>query len=108
MKDSLCFGGTHSLHLHAGIFLGLLINSEDGGDIFFRNVILLSPNYMALQPRSQNHRCENFISHVNVLFFSTVFRGLISKLSSCFHRHENSTLVHSKPVTIVACSYYKL
>jgi hypothetical protein len=39
MIDGQRFGGTHRLHLHAGFLLGLLINSEDRGDLFFQNVI---------------------------------------------------------------------
>jgi hypothetical protein len=34
--------------LFAGIFLGYLLNSEDGGDIFLRNVGWLSTDYMEL------------------------------------------------------------
>jgi hypothetical protein len=34
--------------------LGLLLRPKDGGDIFLRNVGLLSRNYMALHPRIQS------------------------------------------------------
>jgi hypothetical protein len=36
---------------HSGFFLGLFFGSEDGGDIFLRNVIRLSTDYIALFPR---------------------------------------------------------
>jgi hypothetical protein len=36
---------------YAGFLLVLLFNPEDGGEMFFRNVVLLSKNYMALYPR---------------------------------------------------------
>jgi hypothetical protein len=35
---------------HAGTLLGLFFDSEDGGDICFRNVYLLSMDYIALYP----------------------------------------------------------
>jgi hypothetical protein len=37
--------------LHAGFLVGLLINPEDEGDMFFRNVSLISLFYTALYPR---------------------------------------------------------
>jgi hypothetical protein len=36
---------------HAGFFLGLFFDPEDGGDIFLRNVGWLSTGYTALYPR---------------------------------------------------------
>jgi hypothetical protein len=38
---------------HAGFLLGLFFDSEDGGDIFLRNVGWLSADYTALYPRRQ-------------------------------------------------------
>jgi hypothetical protein len=37
--------------LHSGLLLGLLFNPQDGGDMFLRNVGLLSPGRTALYPR---------------------------------------------------------
>jgi hypothetical protein len=37
--------------IHAVFFLSLIINPEDGGNIFFRNICLLSVNYTALYDR---------------------------------------------------------
>jgi hypothetical protein len=34
--------------------LRLLFNLEDGDDMFLRNVVLLSTDYMAFYPRGQN------------------------------------------------------
>jgi hypothetical protein len=45
----------------AGFLLCLSLNPEDGGDMFFRNVCLLSADYTALYP-TNNHRCENLKS----------------------------------------------
>jgi hypothetical protein len=36
---------------HAGFFLGLFFNPEDGGDTFLRNLDWLSADYTALYPR---------------------------------------------------------
>jgi hypothetical protein len=41
---------TSSLRL-ASLLLGLLFDPKDTGDIFLRNVCLLSSDYMALYPR---------------------------------------------------------
>jgi hypothetical protein len=37
--------------LHAGFLIGLFYDLENGGDIFLRNVGLLSTDYTALYPR---------------------------------------------------------
>jgi hypothetical protein len=37
--------------LHAAFMHGLLFGREDGGDIFLRNIYLLSTDYTALYPR---------------------------------------------------------
>jgi hypothetical protein len=44
--------------LHAGFWLGLLFEIEDGGDMFLRNVGYLSSDYMMLHPIMQPHRCH--------------------------------------------------
>jgi hypothetical protein len=44
---SLCLQGSLAT-LHAGFFLGVFFDHEDGGDIFLRNVGLLSTEYTAL------------------------------------------------------------
>jgi hypothetical protein len=72
LKANLCFGGKIRLHLqarkisqarnqregsyachllHAGFFLRLFFDPEDGGDMFLRNVRWLSTDYKALYPR---------------------------------------------------------
>jgi hypothetical protein len=48
-KQSLSFYA-----LPASSFLGLFFDPEDGGDMFLRNVSLLSTDYMALYPRRHN------------------------------------------------------
>jgi hypothetical protein len=40
-------GGKKSC-FHAGFWLGLFIDYEDGGDMFLRNIGLFSVDYMAL------------------------------------------------------------
>jgi hypothetical protein len=40
-----------SFLLHADFSLGLLLNPDDGGDMFHRNVDWLSSSYTALHPR---------------------------------------------------------
>jgi hypothetical protein len=67
------FGGTYRLHLqrrrvssacsllHAGFLLGLLIDPEDGGDIFLRNIDFPLPDYMALYSRREH--CKNLKSN---------------------------------------------
>jgi hypothetical protein len=44
-KSSSCY------LLHAGLFLGLFFDLEDGGDIFVQNTGWLSTDYTALCPR---------------------------------------------------------
>jgi hypothetical protein len=46
----------------AASFLGLLFRPEDGGDMFPRNVVWLSQDYMVFIPEDgtlHNHYCEN-------------------------------------------------
>jgi hypothetical protein len=52
--------------LPIGVLLRLLFDPVDGGDVFLRNVCLLSPDYTAIpEDRSfHNHRCENLKSYV--------------------------------------------
>jgi hypothetical protein len=40
--------------LHAGFLLGLLLNPEDGGEIFFRNFGRLSTEYMMIYLEKYN------------------------------------------------------
>jgi hypothetical protein len=40
---------------HAGFLLGLYFDLEDGGDVFFRNVSLLSQDYTALRRTKPNY-----------------------------------------------------
>jgi hypothetical protein len=50
---------------HAGFLLGLFFDTEDGGDMFLRNVGWLPADYMVLYPEDStlhNHRCENLKS----------------------------------------------
>jgi hypothetical protein len=52
---------------HAGFFLGLFFDPEDGGDMFLRNVGLLSTDYTALYPRGQkSSECQ--LLHIFQLF----------------------------------------
>jgi hypothetical protein len=54
--------------LHAGIFLGLFFNPEDGSDMFLRNTGRLSTDYMMLYSRNRtlhNYCCENLKSHTD-------------------------------------------
>jgi hypothetical protein len=37
--------------LHNGFMFGTFFNTEDGGDVFLRNVSLFSKDYTALYPR---------------------------------------------------------
>jgi hypothetical protein len=39
---------------HAGFLLGLLVDPDDGGDVFLRNVGWLSTGYIAFYPRRHN------------------------------------------------------
>jgi hypothetical protein len=57
LKDSRRFGETYLIFgfpLPGGFLLGLLLNPEDGGDIFLQNVGCLSTDYTALYPKRQN------------------------------------------------------
>jgi hypothetical protein len=74
LKVNKRFGGIFHLHLqgriigqarsqhkslfatyfHAGFLLGLFFDPEDGGEMFLRNVSLLSKDYTALYPIWQN------------------------------------------------------
>jgi hypothetical protein len=47
------YGSAYYL-LHAGIFLGLFFDPEDGGDMHLKNVCLFSRDYTALYPRRYN------------------------------------------------------
>jgi hypothetical protein len=52
---------------HAGFLLGLIFHHVDGGDIFLRNVGLLSMDYTVSYPEERtlhNHCCENPISYM--------------------------------------------
>jgi hypothetical protein len=44
--------------LHDGFLLGLFFDTEDGSDMFLRNVGLVTTDYMALYPRRQNYTCN--------------------------------------------------
>jgi hypothetical protein len=44
--------------------LVLLFDTEDGGNIFLRNVGRLSTDYTALYSRRHNHRCEKRKSYI--------------------------------------------
>jgi hypothetical protein len=50
---------------HAGYLLGLLSDSEDGGNMFLRNVGLHSATTRRYIPENSiiNHRCENLKSY---------------------------------------------
>jgi hypothetical protein len=37
--------------LHGGFLLGLLFSAQDGGNMFFQDIIWLSADYTALYPR---------------------------------------------------------
>jgi hypothetical protein len=52
--------------LHARFLLGLFFDTENGGDMFFRNVGWLSTDYTALYPRDRtlhSHSCEKLKSY---------------------------------------------
>jgi hypothetical protein len=50
----------------ASCLLDLLLNSENGDDIFLRNVSRLSADYTALYPRTlYSHRCENLKTSID-------------------------------------------
>jgi hypothetical protein len=52
--------------------LVLLFDPEDGGNMFLQNVGLLSPDYTALYPRSQNSSVTTMrISNTTPLHYST-------------------------------------
>jgi hypothetical protein len=42
--------------IRADFLLDLLFDPEDGGDMFLRNVVYLSPDYMALHPRHRSSK----------------------------------------------------
>jgi hypothetical protein len=50
-QTSVKAGGKQSYMLHADFLLGLFFDTEDGGQIFLRNVGWLSTDYRALYPR---------------------------------------------------------
>jgi hypothetical protein len=69
VKVNGCFGGTHRLHLqgrgvsrarnqawcllHVLFFLGLFVDTEDGGNMFLQNVGWLSPECTALSQKTE-------------------------------------------------------
>jgi hypothetical protein len=42
---------SYSCHLLSHLFLGLVFDPEDGGDMFFRNIGSLSADYAVLYPK---------------------------------------------------------
>jgi hypothetical protein len=67
---------TFSYLLHASFLLGLF-DPEDGGDIFLRNICLLSTDYTTLYPRSQNSSYNDMLMNIRSLGHMVVrFRPL--------------------------------
>jgi hypothetical protein len=54
IKVNRSFGETYRLNLHADFLLGLLLNLQDGGDMFLQNVGRLSSDYTVLYTKTQN------------------------------------------------------
>jgi hypothetical protein len=71
--------------LHAGFLFGLLLDPEDGANIFLRNVNCLSVYYIALYPRRQsfrNHLCVNLLHKMCVFVFG--MSPSIWRFPSCY------------------------
>jgi hypothetical protein len=71
--------------LHVGFLFGLLFNPEDGGrEMFLRNVgwLLTDCTHYIPEDRSlRNHRCENFKSYLEKLWFKWSAKLLVYKRS---------------------------
>jgi hypothetical protein len=92
LKVNWRFGGTYLLHFRgrrisqtrnkresrwqAGFFLGLFFHTEDGSDMFHRNVCWLSMDYTELRPRRHN---------------SSLLKLFITHAESILHRNTHST-----------------
>jgi hypothetical protein len=83
--------------LRAGLFLGLLVDLEDGGDIFLRTVVDLkrkARRYVAKERTLHNHRCENIKSYKIHTF---VNKGVMHSLNMHFrHKSYNDSPVYFK------------
>jgi hypothetical protein len=53
--------------LHARFLLGLLFETDDGGDMFFRSRRNILPDYMARDRNLRSHRCENLKCNLDSL-----------------------------------------
>jgi hypothetical protein len=110
LEVNRCFWGTCRLHLwaqgisqaklHTSFLLSLLLDSEDGGDMFLRNIGWLSRDYIVLYPRRQNFllisclisdRCDGntcrfkYICFMSCLLFCCAF-------NLPWNKNENSLL----------------
>jgi hypothetical protein len=72
--------------LHAGFLLCLFFDTENGGDMFLRNVCWLSTDYTALYPRRQNSSLlwEPQTPHFNIILSICVQVSLLLTFSNTF------------------------
>jgi hypothetical protein len=61
-EKSVKAGGKLSHLFHSGFLFSLFFDPEDGGDMFVRNIGLLSTDYTTLFPRRQNSSQESVFS----------------------------------------------
>jgi hypothetical protein len=70
----------------AGVLLGLLFNTEDGGYMFLRNVVWLSPEYKTFYPGRQNSSCIQLLpAYLNLILHTTVWRHECLCAPFCTH-----------------------
>jgi hypothetical protein len=73
---------------HAGFLLGLFFDHENGGDMFIRNIVSFSVDYMVLHPRKWDlAQLPNLVVEGNI---RDVFKVILVYLMMLFQLHKLS------------------